>query len=166
LNIIQIAIGSVVALVSLLVSIIALKISRASKESSERMMKVQLIYDDRKKALNNLMGIMQNKKYFELIKSYNNFKNTTDWLFIPEEVKEKARQEINELIRFADEEDPYPEPTTSEEELAYWEAQDEEYWQNADPHEVFMAQLGARTDQAMGSIESKIKEYLTGLSKE
>lgn len=166
LNIIQIAVGLVVALVSLLVSIIALKISRASKESSEKMMRIQLVYNDRKNALNNLMGIMQNKKYFELIKSYNVFKNTTDWLFIPEEVKEKTKQEINALIKFADEEDPFSEPTTSAEEEAYWEEQEQEYWETADPYERFLAELSERTSQTMGNIESKIKEYLASLSKE
>lgn len=165
LNFIQIAIGSVVALVSLLVSIIALKISRASKESSENLMKAQLVYNDRKSALNKLIGIMQDKQYHQLIKSYNEFRNTTDWLFIPEEVKQRAQQEINDLIRYADANDPYPEPQTDEEELAYMELQDQEYWENADPYEIYMAELSERTSRAMGNIEEEVKEYLASLSE-
>ena len=128
-------------------------------------MKIQLVYNDRKNALNKLVGMMQDKKYYELIKSYNEFKNTTDWMFIPEQVRQKAQQEINELIRFADENDPEPEPPTSDEELAYMQMQDEEYWENADPYERFMAELNERKSRTIGNIEAKVKEYLSSLSK-
>jgi hypothetical protein len=169
LSIIQIVVGSVVALVSLFVSVTALRIGRESKENTERIMKAQLVYDDRKRAIDHLLSILKSEKYPELIKRYNEFKSAPDWFYIPGRIRKAAIEEINDLILWANESDPEPQPYSYDELDALLEEAEEarrEEWEQMDQYERFSVELEEKVNQAKSGIERSINEYLDELSEE
>jgi len=169
LSIIEIVVGSVVALVALFVSVTALRISRESKENTEKMMKAQLLYEDRKRAIDRLLSILKSEKYSELISMYNEFKSSPDWFYIPGGIRKAAIEEINELVMWANESNPEPGPYSEEELDALLETAEEsrrEDWEKMDQFERFNVELGEKVIQTKRSVERSINEYLEELSKE
>lgn len=165
----DVVIGSTIAIVSVFVSVVALRISAESKESAEKMTKVQLVYDDRKRALDKLVSIMKSERYDELLQRYNEFKSSTDWLYLPEKIKKETIQKVNELIKFAYEKNPEPEPYSEDELDALIEEQQEmeqEDFERMDPYDQYILLLNGEMSRTKYAIETIIKGYLDELSKD
>jgi len=163
---IDIVLGSLVAVFSIFVSITALKISRESKEITEKMMKVQVVHNDRKRALNILVSIMNTRNYKELLKRFFEFTSSLDWVYVPLEIRKAVASEVNKLIRFYHEENPL-EPEYSAEELEAMQEQVDEAqrdeWKSMDPVQRFDRIFGEKMNQTRSNIEDEIRKYLIEL---
>lgn len=162
-------VDSIVAFVSIFVSITALRISRESGKTGEKMMRAQLVYNDRKRAIEKLISIVNEKGYSEITKRYFEFVSSVDWLYIPEEMRTTINEKIAELISFYHDSNP-SEPDYSDEEIdamleQYDQLQAEEY-ETMDDIDRFEQELGTRITETRTSVEEVIKNYLGKLSKE
>ena len=62
---------------------------RLYKSISEKMMKTQLVYNVRKKALETLTTILNTENYKDLLRKFIEFRYSIDWIYFPIDLKLK-----------------------------------------------------------------------------
>ena len=131
---------------------------KAQQEHSERILKVQLFHEDRKKALIELDGILKKgyKTLNEFSRSVESFLDGDLGIFIPAKLRNELKKELQDIWNFlySKQIDMYgPEPE--------YEEEDYETWAEAFPEEALDAEITERLSKLKGSMRSKIKEYIS-----
>lgn len=99
-------IGMVTGITSLIVSIY---FNRTAIKQTDRNLKTQLIYEDKKRALLSLQKIVDETRILkDLREKIGSFLNSFEGNFIPREVIDEVYVSLRKLEKFEDEKSPYP----------------------------------------------------------
>ena len=131
---------------------------KAQQEHSERILKVQLFHEDRKKALIELDGILKKgyKTLNDFSRSVESFLDGELGIFIPTKLRNELKKELQDIWNFlySKQIEMYgPEPE--------YEEEDYEAWTEVFPEEAVDAEITERLSKLKGSMRSKIKEYIS-----
>ena len=131
---------------------------KAQQEHSERILKVQLFHEDRKKALIELDGILKKsyKTLNDFSRSVESFLDGDLGIFIPTKLRNELKKELQDIWNFlySKQIEMYgPEPE--------YEEEDYEAWTEVFPEEAVDAEITERLSKLKGSMRSKIKEYIS-----
>jgi hypothetical protein len=146
-------------LVSVIVSYVQFWFSKKTLsmeiEQNEKNLKLQLLHDDRNKALAELFKIIDReyKSYFDFQSAVESFLGSLSGAFIPSEIAKDIRGEFLKIGGKLDSIGP-PKPSEAEEE--HWEKQFEKYYQSL-PYED---RVGMEVKNMTQAFKSKIKERI------
>jgi len=131
-------------------------------DQNERNLKLQLIHDDRNKALAELYSIMDRKykSFFEFQSAVESFLNGVSGAFIPSEIARDIRGEFLKIGAELDKIGP-PEPSPEEEE--HWEEQFEEYYRRLPVEERIEEDVRNMTRAFKSQIKEKIRKKISTL---
>ncbi len=131
---------------------------KTQQEHSERILKIQLFHEDRKKALIELDGIL--KKGYRTLNDFSNsvesFLDGDSGIFIPIKLRNELKKELQDIwnVLYSKQIEMYgPEPE--------YEEEDYEDWAKDFPEEALDAEITERLSKLKGSMRSKIKEYVS-----
>ena len=131
---------------------------KAQQEYGERILKMQLYQEDKKKALIELDELLRKRyKTFPKFKeSIESFLDGSSGIFLPDKLRKELKKEIRDIDAFMWEklEDLYGPPPE-------YEPDDYEAWTEAYPEQALDEEIRSRLRGLKGSMRSKIKKYVS-----
>ena len=135
---------------------------KAQQEHSERIAKLQLFHEDKKKALVELDGLLKKgyKTFPDFRQSIESFLDGSSGIFIPDKLRKELKKEMRDIDDFLFDkiqeiygqyEPDYPPD----------EEEDYEAWAQDYPEEALDAEVRQRLGGLKGSMRDKIKKYIS-----
>lgn len=146
-------IGTVTGVISLIISCY---FNNKLMKQTDRNLKTQLLYQDTKQALVKLRKIIdESEDYYKLKQNVQDFLNSFEGNYIPNEVIQNLNNELGKLKTFYGEKNPYPPDQMSEEEYNY-ECEKAKRITMVDQVENFEYDLGKEVDSFKHSMKNLI----------
>jgi len=153
-------------LVSIVVSYVQFWLSKKTltleMEQNEKNLKLQLLHDDRNKALAELFKIIDTeyKSYFDFEKAVETFLGSLSGAFIPSEIAKDIR---GEFLKIGGKLDSIGPPPMSEAEEEHWEKQFEEYYESLPAEDRVEMEVKNMTQAFKSKIKERIKENINAM---
>ena len=166
-NLISIILAIIAVIVSIISLIITYRFNKKTLQQSEKNLKIQLFYEDRKKAIFKLNKILEGEKYFLVRTELLDFLKLPESLYLPLDIKKSILnkiKKIDELIKEKDYDRALKEsiPLASEEEAL--EAMIEEANRQEDPEEWVEDRLKEKFSVLKKDIIDKSRKKLKDLN--